>query len=338
MGKVNKTIKVGIIGTGRHGSRYANHIIHDISGLELTAICRRSPEGQKQAETWNVFWHYDWSDLIRNPEVEAVIAVTPPHINPGIAEACVRESKPLLIEKPLAVNSSVASQIVHSFRSSNIPLTVGHALRFNSTIKALQKELYSVGTVFLFSANHRLEKAPQDWQDNPDMAGGGVILHNAVHIFDALRFITGHEVVRVHSSMFCHHTLKVEDLFTAQVEMEGGLVGMVDASNVGKSRSGHYVFVGSEGQLQGDQVHGIIEFIHGTTIERLPCDKPVPTILPLLTAWRDYLQGKGANPVTGEDGLAAVIICDACRISAIKDKWVEVKDILPKDTYRGGGG
>lgn len=329
MGSVNKKIKVGIIGTGRHGTRYANHIIHDVPGIELKAICRRSPEGRKQAETWNVLLHDDCKDLICNPAVEAVIAVTPPYMNLAIAEACVRERKPLLIEKPLAVNSFVASQIVRSFRSANVPLTVGHALRFNSTIKTLQKELYRIGTVFLFSANHRLEKAPQDWQDNPDMAGGGVILHNAVHIFDALRFITGREVVRVRSSMFCRNTLKVEDLFTAQIEMEGGLVGMVDASNVSKSRSGHYDFVGSEGQLRGDQVHGYIKFIHGKTIEQFPNDKPTPTIIPLLTAWRDYLEGNGPNPVTGEDGLAAVLICDACRESAIEDKWVKVTDVSP---------
>jgi predicted dehydrogenase len=161
------------------------------------------------------------------------------------------------------------------------------------------------------------------------MAGGGVILHNAVHIFDALRFITGRETIRVRSSMFYHDRANVEDLFTAQMEMEGWLVGMVDASNLSKSRSGHYDFAGSEGQLRGDQVHGYIQFIHGKKIEHLHVDKLVPTIVPLLTAWHAYLQGKGPNPVTGEDGLAAILICDACRKSAIEDKWVKVTDVLP---------
>jgi predicted dehydrogenase len=324
MGSANKTIKVGIIGTGRHGARYADHIVHDLPGLQLTAICRRSQKGKIQAEKWHVVWHDEWKDLICNPAVEAVIAVVPPYINLAIAEACVKERKPLLIEKPLAVSAPVASKIVHSFKSANVPLTVGHALRFNATIRALREQLYRVGTIFLVSANHRLEKAPQDWQDNSDMAGGGVILHNAVHIFDALRFITGREIIRLRSSVFYHHTLNVEDLFTAQIEMEGGVVGMVDASNLGKSRSGHYDFVGSEGQLRGDQVHGYIIFIHGKVIEHFPTDKPIQTIIPLLTAWRDYLQGDGQNPVTGEDGLAAVVICDACRKSAIEDKWVKV--------------
>lgn len=329
MGSENKTIKVGIIGIGRHGSRYALHIIHDISGLKLTAICRRSTEGQKQAEKWNVRWHGDWRDLISNPEVDAVIAVTPPYINLAIAESCVIERKPILIEKPLAVNQSESSRILDMFRSAHVPLTVGHILRFNSTIKALRKELYRVGTVFLFSAHHRLEKLQQDWLDNPDMSGGGVMLHNAVHLFDALRFITGREVVRIRSSMFRRHTSNLEDLFTAQVEMEGGLVGIVDSGNVSESRSGRYEFIGSEGQLQGDHVQGFIEFIQGTKIERLPMDKPWPTIIPLLTRWRDYLQGKGPNPVTGEDGLAAVRICDACRQSALEDTWVTVPNIVP---------
>ncbi len=319
-------IKIGIIGIGRHGSRYASHIMYDIPGLELAAICRRSPEGKRQAEKWNLCCHVDWKDLIANPDVDAVIAVTPPYINLAIAETCVKEKKPLLIEKPLAVNQTESSRIVAMFRSAQLPLTVGQILRFNSTIKALQKELYRVGTVFLFSAHHRLEKTQQDWLDDPDLSGGGVMLHNAVHLFDTLRFITGREFVRIRSSMFRRYTSRTEDLFTAQVEMQGGLVGIVDSSNVSESRSGRYEFIGSEGQLQGDQVQGFIELIQGSTIERLPMDKPLPTIIPFLNAWRDYLKGIGPNPVSGEDGLAAVQICDACRESALEDRWVKVPD------------
>ena len=325
----NPVIRIGIIGTGRHGSRYASHIIHDIPGLELAAMCRRSPEGQKQAEKWNVCCHGDWKDLIANPSVEAVIAATPPYINLAIAEACVKEKKPLLIEKPLALNQIESSRIVDMFRSAQLPLTVGHILRFNRTIQALRKELYRVGPVFLFSAHHRLEKTQQDWLDNPALSGGGVMLHNAVHLFDALRFITGREVTRIRSSMFSRHTSRVEDLFTAQVEMDGGLVGIVDSGNISESRSGRYEFIGSEGQLQGDQVQGFIEFVQGTTIERLPMDKPLPTIIPFLHTWRDYLKGYGPNPVTGEDGLAAMRISDACRQAAIEDRWIKIPGRLP---------
>ncbi len=318
------TLKVGIIGTGRHGSRYANHIINDLPNLRLTAISRRSQQGQEQASAWKVRCYEEWRDLVNDPEVEAVIAATPPNINLAIAEACVSAKKPLLIEKPLAVNAEAATQIVDLFRSADLPLTVGQTLRFNAIVRTLRRELPKVGSLYSFSANQRLEETLHDWLDDEDIAGAGVILHTAVHVFDGLRFITGREITRVRSTMFCLHNSTLENLFTAQVEMAGDLIGTVDASKVGPSRSGRYEFVGSKGQLHGDQVHGFVEFIQQNTIEAIAREEPVSTIIPLLAAWYDHLLGKGPNPIPGEDGLAAVRICDACLQSAREDRWIHL--------------
>jgi predicted dehydrogenase len=95
-----------------------------------------------------VLWYDDWKDLICNPIVEAVIAVTPPYINRAIAEACVIEKKPLLIEKPLAMNSSAASEIVHSFRSSNVPLTVGMLFGLIQLLKHCKKNFIGLAMSF----------------------------------------------------------------------------------------------------------------------------------------------------------------------------------------------
>ncbi|MBU1710695.1 MAG: Gfo/Idh/MocA family oxidoreductase [Proteobacteria bacterium] len=321
-------INVGIIGTGRHGARYANHIINDLDCFRLTAISRRSLVGLDQAAQWNADWHGEWRDLISDPRVEAIIAATPPNLNLEIAKACSTAQKPLLIEKPLAINTTEAEQIVNLFSSNNTPLTVGHTLRYNATIKALKHELPKAGELYSFYTNQRLEKALHRWLDDENIAGGGVILHTAVHMFDALRFVTGREITRVRASMFCRDNTKLENLFTAQIEMEKNLVGTMDASKVGPARAGRYEFVGSKGQLQGDQVHGFMEFIKEATITQLPHAKQVSTIVPLLKDWHKFLQGKGPNPIPGEDGLAAVRICDACRQSALEDKWVSIIDGL----------
>ena len=94
-------IRVGIIGTGIHGSRYANHIVNDVDGLELAAISRRSSEGKDQAVQWNCRWFEDWQDLVANSQVDAVIGVVPPALNLAIARRCAEYGKPLLLEKPL---------------------------------------------------------------------------------------------------------------------------------------------------------------------------------------------------------------------------------------------
>jgi predicted dehydrogenase len=322
---MEKTIKIGIIGTGIHGSRYARHIMNDVPGLELAAISRRSDEGVGQAKEWGAALCRDWQDLVKNPGVDAVIAVTTPNLNTEIAEACAGEKKPLLVEKPLAVDAVKAQRMVDLFKQADLPLTVAQTLRYNSIILALKKELARIGRLHAFHACHRLESTRHAWLDNPDVAGGGVIFHTGVHVFDALRFISGREVKRVRASVFQRHTNRLEDLFTAQLEMTGDLVGTMDLCKLTRSRSGRYEFVGEAGQIHGDQVHGFLQLVETKAITPMPVESPASTLIPLLSDWHAFLTGKGENPIPGEDGVSAVKICDACRKSALEDQWVDVQ-------------
>ena len=321
---MKKALKIGIIGTGTHGARYARHIMNDVPGLELAAISRRSDEGSRQAQEWGVTLYRDWRHLLKNSGIDAAIAVTTPNLNMEIAEACVEANKPLLIEKPLAVDAVTAQRIVDLFKQADLPLTVAQTLRYNSTILAFKKEWGRIGHPYAFHAGHRVEPIRQAWLDDPAIAGGGVIFSTAVHVFDALRFISGREVKKVRASIFQRHTTRLEDLFTAQMEMTGGLVGTVDVCKLTRSRSGRYEFIGENGQIHGDQVHGNIEFIDAKTITPLSVESPVSTLIPLLSDWRAFLLGKRENPIPGEAGLSAVKVCDACRKSAIEDRWVQI--------------
>jgi len=325
MPNTNETLKVGIVGTGRHGSRYAAHILRDVPGLELVAISRRSPAGQTQAREWGATWHRLWPDLVADPRVDAVVAAATPDINHALALACAELSKPLLLEKPLAVTAAEAQSMARIFKKRELPLTVGQTLRFNSTIRALRSHLPEVGQLHSFTADQRLEPPFHGWLDNPKAAGGGVILHTAVHTFDALRFITGREVVRVRAAAYRRSTAYLEDLFTAQLECNDGVAGLVEASKVGPARSGRYEFVGSAGTLRGDQVFGTLEFVGAKGPEPRPQEPPVPTLVPLLRQWEACLRGSGANPVPAAEGLAAVSLCEACMKSAEQDRWIEVR-------------
>lgn len=325
---MNKGLKVGIIGTGKHGTRYAQHIINDLKGqLQLTSICRKSHEkGLEQSEQWQVKFVKDWQNLISSPDVEAVISVTTPNLNIEIANQCVQHNKPLLIEKPLATNKTDATQIYDIFTQSNVPLTIAQTLRYNPVIKSLKQELNKIGTLHSFYSNHRLEPSTLPWLDDPLVAGGGVIFQTAVHMFDALRFITGLEVKRVRASSFKKKKIFLEDLFTAQVEMQNDVFGIVEASKISPARSGRYEFVGDKGLIMADQIHGNGEFVSGPNITPLFKYGLEPSILPLLLDWSNYLLKKSENPIPANEGLAAVRICDACRESAVIDDWVSVEE------------
>jgi predicted dehydrogenase len=316
--------RVGIIGTGKHGSRYANHIIKDIDTLQLSGICRRSDKGREQAEQWQTRYFANWRDLIKDVAVEAVIAVVPPGINLDIAKACAVAGKPLLIEKPLARNGYEAAEIVRVMHEHDCALTVAQTLRYNPVIQSLTEQLPDMGKLYSFAVNQRIEPSSLDWHDDPDVAGSGVVIHTAVHIFDALRVITSSKIVRVMAVSRCIHSRHLEDLVTVLAEFETGVIGTVDVSKVSQARSGRFEFVCQNGQLHADQIHSFTKVIENSSIVRHKAFVVQPTILPLLVDWSKFLEGERENPITGEDGRYAVEVCDACLHSAKMGRWVEV--------------
>jgi predicted dehydrogenase len=320
-------MRIGIIGTGTHGSRYANHLVHDIDGLQLVAISRRSASGEAQAREWQCRWHRDWQQLVADDQVEAVISVVPPTLNLAIARSCAAHNKPLLLEKPLADTAASGQEIVRLFKEQNLPLTTGQTLRYNQVIQTFKKQLPELGGLHSFACNQRLEPSTLGWHEQPELAGAGVSFHTAVHVFDALRFITGLEIVRVMAVTGSRHNAALEDLLLVLVELENRVLGSVDCSKVGKARSGRYEFVCDNGQLVGDQVHNQCGLIRGMDIEPVACGQPVGTIIPLLRDWQRFLSGQGANPISGADGLRAVQACEACLTSARQSCWVDVGDV-----------
>ncbi|WP_163340270.1 Gfo/Idh/MocA family protein [Desulfopila sp. IMCC35008] len=316
--------RIGIIGTGKHGSRYANHVVNDLAGAKLAGISRRSPDGIEQAKVWGCNYFKDWQALIADPQVDALIAVTPPGLNLEIAQLCAAHSKPLLIEKPLARDSREASALVSTMESANCPLTVGQTLRYNPVIAALGERLPEMGRLHSFAVDQRIEPSTLAWHDDPEAAGAGVMMHTAVHVFDALKVITGLRILRVMATMKCVHSSRLEDLVVMLVECENNVFGTVDVSKVGHARSGRFEFICQKGQLVGEQIHGFLEIVEQNRVTDHRDFEPFPTILPLLTDWLAFLDGSGENPICSREGLYAVQVCSAALQSAEAGEWVEV--------------
>lgn len=319
-----KELRVGVIGAGKHGSRYARHILNDVDGLTLTAISRRSDEGNVLASELGCCCYAHWQDLVAASEVDCIVAALPPTLNLAVARACAEAGKPLLLEKPMAVSVDEALAIHECFAERGVALTIGQTLRYNTIINALRHYLPRVGELYSLSANQRLEPADLAWLDQPEQAGAGVSFHSAVHVFDAIHYITGKRIVRVMARTRCLHSSRLEDHLVVLVELEGGLLGVVDCSKIGSARSGRFELIGDKGQLHGDQVLNQLEFIQGAVRTELACTGPVSTIVPLLEDWCQFLHGEGENPIPAEVGVAAVRVCAACLHSAAEGEWQEV--------------
>ena len=101
---MNTPISVGLIGLGRHGSRYLRHLMEEETGGQLVAMSRKQmEEGRRQATHYQVQFFSDYHDLIPSPDIKAVLVVTPPALNLPIALKAIQHGKAVLFRKTVRV-------------------------------------------------------------------------------------------------------------------------------------------------------------------------------------------------------------------------------------------
>ena len=211
---------IGLIGLGKHGSRYARHIVEDLRDTALVAVCRQNrPEGEKLAAASGCAFYDNYHDLVADSRVDAVVVVVPPTLHPAIVEAACRAGKPLLVEKPLATSLAEARRIASMVSASGVRAMVAHTLRFNSTIQTVQAHVPEIGRLHALYLSQRFEPSPLAWLDRRTESGGGIVLHTGVHSFDLLRFLTGCEVTRVWCRTAQIITRETEDSFAMTCEL-----------------------------------------------------------------------------------------------------------------------
>src|SRR5262245_61787310 len=146
-------LRIGLIGAGKHGSRYAKHIVEDLPQAQLVAVCRRNrQEGEQLAASYGCAYYADFRDLISDPRIDAIIAVVPPASHGAIVDAGSRAGKSFLIEKPFAVNLVEAHRMRDVIVSNKTRCMVAHTLRFNAvvqTLKAYVHEIAPLHSVYL---------------------------------------------------------------------------------------------------------------------------------------------------------------------------------------------
>lgn len=307
-------IGLGIIGTGKHGARYLAHVAAgDVPGCRIAALCRRDrAAGEAQARAAGARFHADPRDLIADPDVDAVVMVVPPTLNVGLATATARAGKALLVEKPLAPTLADCRVIADAIARAGVTAMVAHTLRFNAVVRTLRDALPTIGPLHAVVLSQRFEPSRLSWLDRRAEAGGGIVLHTGVHSFDALRFVTGREAVRVTAAAARVATGETEDNYAAIVEMDDGLLAQVAGSRATLGRGGSIELAGRDGQLTGDHVHGIAARLVGTTRTALDIGAPVQTVAAVLRELVAAIAGHRAPAITVADGAASVAMADAC--------------------------
>ncbi len=300
-------VRIGLIGMGRHGMRYASHLLAgDVPRARLVAVFRRDREaGLDWAEPRGLRFHSDMEALVADPDVDMLVAAAPPAVHPEAITLAARHRKPILVEKPLAPSADEGRAVVAAARAAGIVAMVAQTMRFSGVVQELKRRAEAIGPLHLVAIDNRFEPADRLWFNEP--VHGGMVINTGAHGIDLLRYLTGAEIAEVHAIGNRLVTSDVDDVFAAVLRLEPGRVlATLDNTWATGGRTGRVELVGEHGQLVADHVHNRLAEVRGRRLVPVPTPPPVPTVREVLRAFVAALLDGAPVPVTLEDGLAAV--------------------------------
>ena len=196
-------VRFAIAGFGLHAVKRLMPGFVKARNCKVTALSRRDPERAKESAREFGIEHAFTStaELYACPDVDAVCIASPDAMH--LADVCeaVRHRKPVLVEKPMAMNAAEARLMVNSANSAGVLLGVAHVMRFEESVRWFRDRIASgtIGKAVLARAAFvaPLLTSPRTWIDDPRLATGGPLADVGVHCVDTLRYILNDEVQSV---------------------------------------------------------------------------------------------------------------------------------------------
>ena len=189
------------------------------------------------SETYGFTAADDLESLADNPQVEALILITPPNARQDIVTLFAGRGKHILSEKPLERGLPQAKAIVETCDRAGVRLGVVFQHRFRAASEKLATFIQSgdLGTVRVVRANVPWWR-DQAYYDEPGRGsytrdGGGVLISQAIHTLDLMLSLAGPVAsVQAICATTPLHQMEAEDVTAAAMQFANGAIGMLFAS------------------------------------------------------------------------------------------------------------
>lgn len=177
--------------------------------------------------------------MLRQRGVELVHILLPHYLHRPYAVAALEAGIHVLTEKPIGITLEDADEMIRAREASGMQLGVIFQNRFIDGIQRLRRMLQSgdLGELQGVYSNlnwFRPDSYYQcDWKGKWATEGGGVVIDQAIHSIDLVRFVTGLEAKQIdgHIARRVRKTIEVEDEADAAITLTDGSVFAFYATN-----------------------------------------------------------------------------------------------------------
>jgi predicted dehydrogenase len=354
------TIRAAIIGASFAKAAYLP-ALRTIDDVEIVAVSSaRLESAQDAAAAFGVANAYDdYRVMLDKHPVDFVGIATPTVYHAPMTFAALDAGAHVLCEKPMAMNSDEARQMLERAEALGRVHTIGHELRFNPNRRKIRDLIASgaigeVRHVNLFNVSGTwgdpATRPAGDWWSLEEM-GGGRLGANGSHQLDLLRFWMGDvgavsgQVKTVVANRFDKDTgepwlATADDLVSFSAEMQNGALATVFLSGVARHNLGNQTQIfGSEGSIRlFDADEKLMLAKAGGDWEDVSESDPnaalpgvnkgiwnVPVVGMMGEIVAAIREGRRVREAaTFADGLQTQLAMDAVRVSSAERRWVTI--------------
>ena len=319
-------IRLGVIGCGYWGPNLIRNfvnlpgsevvIVADVNEKRLQYVRERYPSIETTEDYHTLFLM----------GLDAAVVATQPAQHFSIARECLHHGLSVLVEKPMALSSRDAEQLIELANERDLHLMSGHTLVYNSAVRALKDLIQSgeLGEVFYIDS---LRASLGPFRHDLD-----VLWDLAPHDISVLLYLLGHDPISVSASGGSHIHEGICDVANLSLLFPGEITANVQVSWLEPCKLRRVKVVGSHKMATFDDVAPVEKIkiydarvdiqAHADTVIEFPLSYRLGDVVspqidstePLRRECEDFIRSiaTGAEPeCDGEFGLRVIRVLEA---------------------------
>jgi myo-inositol 2-dehydrogenase/D-chiro-inositol 1-dehydrogenase len=188
---------VGLIGVGRIGVFHARTLAQLPAVGSLTIVDADSHRAQEVAAELGAR-AVETPELLVEAGVDALVIATPTPGHAPLLRLAARAGIPTFCEKPVALDLPTLDAVLEDVAGAGILVQIGFQRRFDQGYRAA-RDAVAAGAVGRILVMRAATHDPSPPSEDYIAASGGIFRDLHIHDFDAVRFVSGQEIVEVYA-------------------------------------------------------------------------------------------------------------------------------------------